>query len=613
MRKGRPGAASAAREEQGDLFSQPLVPEPPPPATPAATPPPTREKAAPPATPPRDVHPPAAVAAVELPPEPRARRPRPGGEGTGRLEERPSGGEATSLQRVDLEPARVRPAEPVVYTVSELTELVKGTLESSFRRVVVRGEVSGFRGPNATGHLYFALKDEGATLDVKIWASFARTVRFRLEEGLEVIAEGYLDVYARAGRYSLIAQRIEPAGAGALALAFAQLKERLSREGLMGERRLRPPRPLPTLPRRIGLVTSRTGAVLQDFLRIVLRRHPRASVLLAHARVQGPGAAEEVVRALERLGRTDVDVVVVARGGGSAEDLWTFNEEVVARAIAACPVPVVSAVGHETDVTIADFVSDVRAPTPSAAAELVVPVLAELEGDLAQHRLRLRRAMHTALMERRHALAEVRRRLESPRHAVADLRQELVSLEDRLESAARRAVRVHGDSLRRLRQRLDAFRPESVLARRREAVHALRARLLQAMQRRLAREREGLVRGRRGLERRAPAAAIAQAGQRLASLRGRLQAGAVARLAAERQRLYGAGAKLDALSPLRVMSRGYAVAYRADSGALVVQAEALDVGTGLVLRWAPPGSRSLGECGQAEATVTAVRPGKPQP
>jgi exodeoxyribonuclease VII large subunit len=512
---------------------------------------------------------------------------------------------------VDLEPSRVRPLEPVVFTVSELTELVKGTLEQSFRRVLVRGEVSGFRGPNATGHLYFSLKDAGATLDVKIWASSARNVRFRLEEGLEVIAEGYLDVYARAGRYSLIVQRLEPAGAGALALAFSQLKERLTAEGLMGERRRRPPRPLPFFPARIGLVTSRTGAVLQDFLRIVLRRHPRASILLAHARVQGPGAAEEVVRALARLARTDVEVVVVARGGGSAEDLWTFNEEAVARAIAAFPVPVVSAVGHETDVTIADFVADVRAPTPSAAAELVVPVLAELEGDLTQHRLRLQRAARTALGERRHGLAELRRRLESPRHAVADLRQELVTLEDRLEAAIHRALRTRGEGVRKLRERLDRFRPEALLAQRRDAINALRQRLGQAMHRRLVRERETLVRARRGLERRAPAAAIAEGRQRLLLVRGRLEAAGRAAVGAERRRLYGCASTLDAMSPLKVMSRGYAVAYRADSGALVARAEELRVGTELLLRWATPGSRSLAECAEADATVTAVRLPKP--
>jgi len=572
--------------EQGDLFS------------PAARP----------AEAPRAAEPTPSLGSVAPPPP----APRPA---AGRSEDRRARAaiEAVeTIERVDLQPTRLRAAEPVILSVSELTELVKGTLESSFRRVLVRGEVSNFRGPNATGHLYFALKDEGATLDVKIWASSARGVRFRLEEGLEVIAEGYLDVYARAGRYSLIVQRIEPAGAGAMALAFAQLKERLTAEGLMGEGRRRPPRSLPALPRRIGIVTSRTGAVLQDFLRIVLRRHPRASVLLAHARVQGPGAAEDVVRALQRLGRTDVDVVVVARGGGSAEDLWTFNEEVVARAIAACPVPVVSAVGHETDVTIADFVADLRAPTPSAAAELVVPVLAELEEGLGQRRVRLRRAMHGAVAERRHALAELRRRLESPRHAVADLRQGLVALEDRLESATRRGVRVHGEQMRRLRERLDRFRPESVLARRREAVQALRLRLLQAMQRRLVHERRALVARRRGLERRAPLGTLAEGRQRLAVLGARLGAGAERALGSQRLRLVAAAEKLDALSPLKVMGRGYAVAYRSDTSALVTRAEELSVGAGIVLRWAPPGSRSLFAGGEVEATVTAVRSGEPE-
>ena len=600
MRKGRPASASAlGRIEQGDLFAQaesaPVRPGPTGAPPVPATPPP--------------VEVPRVAAPVPAPEAPARRRPVPAPEVRATPVApparvlRPS---PEAMERVDVEPTRARPLEPTVFTVSELTELVKGTLESSFRKVLVRGEVSGFRGPNATGHLYFSLKDAGATLDVKIWASAARNVRFRLEEGLEVLAEGYLDVYARAGRYSLIVQRIEPAGAGALALAFAQLKERLTAEGLMGERR-RPPRVLPRLPRRIGIVTSRTGAVLQDFLRIVLRRHPRASILLCHARVQGPGAAEEVVRALGRLSRTDVDVVVVARGGGSAEDLWTFNEEVVARAIAAFPIPVVSAVGHETDVTIADFVADVRAPTPSAAAELVVPVLAELEAEMAQGRLRLRRALQAALAERRHALAELRRQLESPRHAVADLRQELVTLEDRLEASTRRAVRARGEAVRRLRERLDRFRPEVLLAQRRQVVHALRGRMVQAVQRRLVREREALVRGRRALERRSPVASLAEGHRQLAALGAQLQAAGLARVGTERQRLYGAAAKLDALSPLKVMGRGYAVAYRLDTGALLARAEEAAVGMALQLRWAPPGSRSLAECGEVDATVTRVR------
>jgi exodeoxyribonuclease VII large subunit len=263
----------------------------------------------------------------------------------------------------------------VVWRVSELTHAIKEVLQEGFAKVAVRGEISGFRGPNARGHLYFSLKDEDAVLDTKIWASTAQKLKFQLKDGMEVIAEGGIDLYAPSGRYSLIAQRLEPVGDGALALAFQQLKERLTAEGLMGEVRKRPPRPLPFLPRRIGVVTSRTGAALQDFLRVLHGRHPRLSVLVCHARVQGEGAAQEVVAALARLGKTDVDVVVVTRGGGSVEDLWTFNEEAVARAIHASPVPVVSAIGHEVDFTIADFVADYRAPTPSAAAERLSPVI----------------------------------------------------------------------------------------------------------------------------------------------------------------------------------------------------------------------------------------------
>ena len=323
---------SAPSTLQGDLFGQPAVrtePAPPPPAIAS----PASEPAPAPSEPPASL-PPARVSTriASGSPEGVSRAELAVSRETVRVDltparppERPSAvrwSSTTEVVRIETPAATpvLRPAERVVLTVTQLTQAVKGVLMEGFRRVLVRGEVSNFRGPHASGHLFFKLKDAGASIDVKIWASVVQRLRFRLEEGMEVIAEGNLDVYEKAGQYNLIVQRIEPSGAGALAIAFAQLRDRLTADGLMGENRLRPPRPLPYLPRRIGVVTSRSGAALIDFLRVLHRRNPRLSVLLCHARVQGPGAADEVVRALKRLARTDVDVIVVTRGGGSAED-----------------------------------------------------------------------------------------------------------------------------------------------------------------------------------------------------------------------------------------------------------------------------------------------------
>jgi exodeoxyribonuclease VII large subunit len=229
--------------------------------------------------------------------------------------EQPAVAQEVSAPLPSLPGAPARPSRTVL-TVGELTRQLKETIESRYPRVVVRGEVSGFRGANARGHLYFSLKDADACIDAKVWASQAARLRFALRDGLEVVAEGSVDVYAPQGRYSLIIQRLEPVGEGARALAFEQLKERLAAEGLIGDRRVRPPRPLPFLARRIGVVTSRTGAALQDFLRVLHSRNPRLSVLLCDARMQGAGSADEVARAIARLGRTDVDVIVGTRGGG---------------------------------------------------------------------------------------------------------------------------------------------------------------------------------------------------------------------------------------------------------------------------------------------------------
>ncbi|HET9156624.1 MAG TPA: exodeoxyribonuclease VII large subunit, partial [Myxococcaceae bacterium] len=539
----------------------------------------------------------------------------------------------TEVVRIDTPPSTptVRAPERLVLTVTQLTQAVKGVLSEGFRRVLVRGEVSNFRGPHASGHLFFKLKDAGASIDVKIWASVVQRLRFRLEEGMEVVAEGNLDVYEKAGQYNLIVQRIEPAGAGALAIAFAQLRDRLTTEGLMGENRLRPPRPLPFLPRRIGVVTSRSGAALHDFLRVLHRRNPRLSVLLCHARVQGPGAADEVVRALQRLARTDVDVIVVTRGGGSAEDLWTFNEEAVARAIAATPVPVVSAVGHEVDFTIADFVADARAPTPSAAAELLAPELEALLDDLRTTRTRLRQGVAGAMAHARELLRQRERRLRDPRQEVTRYRHGLIEQERALGRLWTERLRGERARMMELRGRLERFRPEALLGERRSRLDRLRWRLAELQRTRMSMEAAALVSIRQRLERRAPDGDLARARTRLDGLRARLRQHGERRLSTARARVVDAqprlvramqarfgeargflqlhAGRLDGLSPLRVMARGYAVVYRAEDGHLVRRAGELQPGTNVRLRWAPPGCDTLSSCDEAEATVTRVKQG----
>lgn len=259
-----------------------------------------------------------------------------------------------------------------VYTVSELNRAVKSVLESEpeFRELLVKGEISNFK-HHSSGHMYFTLKEDRARLKCVMFRGKNRSLRFRPEDGLTVVASGALGLYEVAGEYQLYVDELLPAGQGALFLAFEQLKQKLQAEGLFAEERKRP---LPFLPRCVGVVTSPTGAAIRDIVSVLKRRFPTVDILLAPALVQGEGGPTSVVNAIGRLtDREDVDLLIVGRGGGSLEELWTFNDERVARAIAASPIPVISAVGHETDVTIADFVADRRAPTPSAAAELAVP------------------------------------------------------------------------------------------------------------------------------------------------------------------------------------------------------------------------------------------------
>ncbi len=256
-----------------------------------------------------------------------------------------------------------------IYNVSELTRNIRGILENSFPSLWVEGEVSNVRLPSS-GHLYFTLKDAESQLKCVMFRNLNQSLKFELKDGLQIVAAGQITVYEKRGDYQLLVETAEPKGRGALQLAFEQLKEKLEKEGLFKKEHKKP---IPLLPMRIGVVTSPTGAAIRDILNIVGRRFSRVGIIINPVRVQGKGAAEEIARAIDEFDEMpDMDVLIVSRGGGSIEDLWAFNEEIVARSIFHCKIPVISAVGHEIDYTIADFVSDLRAPTPSAAAELVI-------------------------------------------------------------------------------------------------------------------------------------------------------------------------------------------------------------------------------------------------
>ncbi len=332
-----------------------------------------------------------------------------------------------------------------VWTVGAVIDQVNALLESGFSGISVEGEITSVT-RSARGHLYFSLKDGEAQLDCVAWASAARRLRFDLEDGLAVEATGSLTVYRARGRFQLVVTRIEPQGLGALQLAFEQMKRRLEAEGLFAAERKRP---LPTVPQRIGIVTSPGGAALRDMLK-VLRRHANIEVVVAPATVQGKVAASEIAAALARLGASKlVDVVILGRGGGSLEDLWAFNEEKVARAVADCPVPIITGVGHEVDFTIADFVADSRAATPTQAAEILVTRLEESQGRAEHARARLgwelRRHLQTArarmvAAEGSAGLARVPHRVEVARLRLAVADRLPLLLEELARSARHRLL-----------------------------------------------------------------------------------------------------------------------------------------------------------------------------
>ena len=413
-----------------------------------------------------------------------------------------------------------RPATPAdrqraILTVSEITARIRDILETAYADVWVEAEISNCRRWN-TGHLYFTLKDPGAQLKAVMFKTAARTLKFNPEDGLHVLVRGRLSVYDPKGEYQIICEQMEPHGLGALQLAFDQLKRRLQAEGLFDAARKRP---LPALPRKIGIVTSLDGAAIRDIVKVLERRYPTAHLVIRPTRVQGDGAASDIARALRAIVRIrGIDVVIVGRGGGSVEDLWAFNDEVVARAIVASPVPVISAVGHEIDVTIADFAADVRAPTPSAAAEIVVARREDFCAHIERLGQRLVAAVRNSIarlgsrvhqLDRRPALAGMPARLAMRGRHCAEMTHAL-------RHAARGGVARRVRDFQRLRLQLEQYDL-------RRRLGAVRAKLLRA---------EGALH-RAATDRRHRAHA-------------RLQTGA---------------ARLDSLSPLAVLGRGYAVVW----------------------------------------------------
>jgi exodeoxyribonuclease VII large subunit len=350
-------------------------------------------------------------------------------------------------------------------SVSALTDLIKGSLETQFADVYVVGEVSRCTWA-ASGHLYLTLKDEKAVLQAAMWRGPASALRFKPQEGLQVVAHGSIDVYPPRGSYQLIISWMEPRGIGALQLAFRQLQEKLEKEGLF---RPEIKKPLPPFPRRIGIVTSPTGAAVRDIINVIGRRFPAVELFLFPTRVQGSEAAGEIAHAIDALNArmSELDLIIVGRGGGSLEDLWPFNEEVVARAIHRSAIPIVSAVGHETDFSISDFVADVRAATPTEAGEIVVPDRAELSGRLRQCRRRLALAV-MRLVERWRARLKAAASRRAFRHPEAPLREKAQRCDefmDRLRTLLGHRLGILRETASGAGRRLEALSPLKVLER----------------------------------------------------------------------------------------------------------------------------------------------------
>ncbi|AJY77253.1 exodeoxyribonuclease VII large subunit [Paenibacillus beijingensis] len=427
---------------------------------------------------------------------------------------------------------------PRIYSIKELNRYIRMKLESDhlLGDVWLRGEISNFT-HHSSGHMYFTLKDSDSRLKCIMFASHNQRLPFIPREGTKVIARGNISVYERDGNYQFYVNAMQPDGIGSLYLAFEQLKQKLEAEGLFAAERKRP---IPAYPATIGIVTSPTGAAIRDILITLERRYPSANVLVYPVLVQGKGAAPSIVKAIEALNAFQPpDVLIVGRGGGSLEELWAFNEEIVARAIAASVIPVISAVGHETDFTIADFVADLRAPTPTAAAELAVPNLAELRQQLVRQRQRLQQALSLQVRQRR----------------------------ERLQRARRSPFFLH---------------PRRYLLEHAERLDRLGDRLQQRMIRRSERERSRFERLQQALAAAHPGERALRQSERLRDNVKRLEGAMALTVKDNRHKLGAAIRHLDALSPLKVMSRGYSLVYD-DKGKTIIRSIA-DIQPGDLLR-----------------------------
>ncbi len=424
-------------------------------------------------------------------------------------------------------------ANRFIFTISELTRHIRDTLETAYPDVWVEGEISNLRIP-ASGHCYFTLKDENSQLRTVMFRMQARRLRFTAEDGMKVICRGRINVYEQRGEYQLIADMLEPKGVGDLQLAFEQVKSRLAAEGLFAAERKKP---LPFLPRRIAVITSPTGAAVRDIIRVIHRRFPTVAILVVPVRVQGDEAPAEIAHAIGTVNRQDLgDVIIVGRGGGSLEDLWAFNTEIVARAIAASAVPVVSAVGHETDTTIADFAADLRAATPSAAAELVVREKRELAGLVNGYELRLIQSCSSHREHSRQRLAAARDRLGQPARRIANLEQRMDELSGRMAGSLKRLMQYR-------RTVLDSA--AGMLCSRSPAAHAAASRNK-----------------------------VSSAGRQLA-------ANMIAVLNYKRSSFLMAHEKLGALNPAAILSRGYSITRLLPSRAIVRSSGQVKPGAGL--------------------------------